>query len=219
MGIELEIDAYSTLNLIFSGAIGHQDGEYDDFNKSPAYPRHRVQSKSVNSGGLVPDYLARKVGEKLGTSSWATITQDMITQFGLLTNDPDPMHMDPAWCKVNSPFGKPIAFGFLTISLLTSMYHQVQGYAREDRTTESFGLNYGFDRLRLIEPVPVDSRVRGHFWVEKVARKREGEYLMTVRAEIEIDGIERPALAAEWLAMIVEREGHSRLADNYGQVD
>jgi len=173
----------------------------------------------MSKTGLVPDRLARKIGEKLGTSSWINITQDMINQFGTLTNDPDPMHMDPDWCRENSPFGKPIAFGFLTISLLTGMYHEVAGYAREERTTESFGLNYGFDRLRLIEPVPVDSRIRGHFWVENVVPKRDGEYIMTVRAEVEIDGVERPALVAEWLAMIVEQEGHDRLAGAYGPAD
>lgn len=164
---------------------------------------------------MIPDHLSGKTGEKLGTSSWQTISQQQITDFGRLTNDPDPMHMDPAWCRENSPFGKPIAFGFLTMSLLTGMYHEVQSYAREDRTKESFGLNYGFNRMRLVEPVPVDSRVRGHFWVQDVTRRRDGEYLMTVRAEVEIEGVERPALVAEWLAVIVEQQGHERLADVY----
>jgi acyl dehydratase len=67
--------------------------------------------------------------------------------------------------------------------------------------------------MRLVEPVPVDSRVRGHFWVQDVTRRREGEFLMVVRAEIEIEGIDRPALVADWLAVIVERQGHERLAD------
>lgn len=167
----------------------------------------------MSGNQLLPDHLARKIGEKLGTSSWQTITQEQITGFGRLTGDPDPMHMDPEWCRENSPFGKPISFGFLTMSLLTGMYHEVQSYAREDRTNESFGLNYGFNRMRLVEPVPVDSRVRGHFWVQDVVQRRVGEFQMTVRVEVEIEGVERPALVGEWLAVIVEQQGHERLAD------
>jgi acyl dehydratase len=176
-----------------------------------------VPAGTAVEGGntLLPDRLSRKIGEKLGTSSWVTITQQMISDFGRLTNDPDPMHMDPDWCRENSPFGKPISFGFLTMSLLTGMHHEVLSYAREERTTESFGLNYGFNRLRLVEPVPVDSRIRGHFWVQDVTQRREGEYLMTVRVEVEIEGIERPALVGEWLAVIVEQQGHERLAEVY----
>jgi acyl dehydratase len=172
-----------------------------------------MSENPMTENPFLPNHLRRKIGEKLGTSSWVTITQQQISDFGRLTNDPDPMHMDPDWCRDNSPFGRPISFGFLTMSLLTGMYHEVQSYAREDRTTESFGLNYGFNRMRLVEPVPVDSRVRGHFWVQDVTRRREGEFLMVVRAEIEIEGIDRPALVADWLAVIVERQGHERLAD------
>ena len=62
-------------------------------------------------------------GDVVGVSSWVHIDQAMISGFGKVTLDPDPMHIDPDWATKNAPYGGTIAFGFLTMSLLTHMMH------------------------------------------------------------------------------------------------
>jgi acyl dehydratase len=140
-------------------------------------------------------------GEELGVSDWMTVTQEMINGFGVLTNDPDPIHMDAAVAAAG-PFGRPTAFGFLTISLLTSLLRSAQGEApgRAD-APGGHGLNYGFDRLRLVAPVPAGSRIRGRF---KALRRREdekGRLLGTYECIVEIEDQDRPAMVAEWVTI------------------
>lgn len=152
------------------------------------------------------------IGQKIGTSDWLEISQEMINSFGEITMDPDPMHMDPGWCEAHSPYGKPIAFGFLTISLLTTLFHSKVPYLK-DGTVETGGypLNYGFDKLRITAPVPVNSRIRGHFTVQDVRERADGELIQKIYAEIEIEGSSRPAMIAEWLFLWVTEAGHDRI--------
>ena len=160
--------------------------------------------------------LKEQVGQEMGVSNWVTVTQDMIDMFSKATLDPDPMHTDPEWCDENSPFKVPVAFGFMTISLLMHLLHDVVGFqsqsanGREDMAR--YGLNYGFDRLRLMSPVPVNSRVRGHFKMIGLTERRPGEYLQKISATIEIEGKDKPALVAEWLSVVITDEGHQRVA-------
>ena len=96
-------------------------------------------------------------------SEWLQVTQSMIDQFGKVTLDPDPMHQDPDWARRNSPFGHTIAYGFLTVSLLTKLlYSARKGREGGERAGFAF-LNYGFNRLRLVSPVRAGARIRGHF--------------------------------------------------------
>jgi acyl dehydratase len=145
-------------------------------------------------------------GEQLGPSDWVTVTQEMISSFGAATLDMDPMHVDPAWAA-RGPFGNTIAFGFLTMSLLTNLLHQAMGTSSE-RYDPSLGyfLNYGMDRVRLIAPVPVGSRVRGVFKVAEIREDTHGRRIVKLIATIECDGAERPAVYAEWLACWVPPE-------------
>lgn len=138
-------------------------------------------------------------GEQLGPTPWVTVTQEMISDFGAATLDMDPMHVDPVWAA-RGPFGTPIAFGFLSLSLLTNLLHQAMGTSSE-RYDPALGyfLNYGFDRVRLISPVPVGSRVRGLFTVAEVRHDSEARRIVKTVATIELDGGERPAVYAEWL--------------------
>jgi acyl dehydratase len=146
-------------------------------------------------------------GAMIGTSEWVPVTQELISGFARYTLDPDPFHIDPKWARANSPFGGTIAFGFLTMSLLTHLMHSAQGErARDtsaDPTVHGYYLNYGFNRLRLIAPVKVDSRVRGHFTVKNREIDDKGRNIVTFDCLIEIEGEQRPALVAEWLAMWV----------------
>jgi acyl dehydratase len=137
-------------------------------------------------------------------SNWVPVTQAMIDQFGATTLDPDPMHMDPQWAQVNSPFKGTIAYGFLTVSLLTHLFHDAR---KSSARTLQFDpdlvyLNYGFDRLRLVSAVPVNSRIRGHFTlINSGERTRSGHCVLRVCVRVEIEGNTTPALIAEWLTV------------------
>jgi acyl dehydratase len=154
----------------------------------------------------------KHIGSKVGVSSWLLVDQTMIDRFAEVTLDPDPMHIDPHWSQHHSPFVSTVAFGFLTVSLLTHLYHDVLRYDRYAQAhSGGYPLNYGFDRLRLIAPVPVDARVRGHFVLLDLRAKGEDEVVHHTGVEIEIEGRNRPALVCEWLAMWVTGAGHERL--------
>ncbi|MBV7255315.1 MaoC family dehydratase [Pacificimonas sp. WHA3] len=146
-------------------------------------------------------------GTKVGTSAWLTVDQPMIDQFGDATRDPDPMHIDPEWARENAPYGGTIAFGFLTVSLLTHLLHSAMDtkLSREAAGTGHF-MNYGFNRLRLVSPVPTGAQVRGKFSTIDLRENERGRIIVTFQSEIEIEGKDRPALVAEWLAVWVKPE-------------
>ncbi|MEO8448969.1 MAG: MaoC family dehydratase [Gemmatimonadota bacterium] len=156
--------------------------------------------------------LRHRVGDQLGTTPWFTIDQERIDLFAQATLDPDPMHVDPAWCAKYSPFESTVAFGFLTLSMLTYFSHQALGWLHDSHAeTGGYALNYGFDRLRFVAPVPVNSRIRAHFTLKDCVEVRPGELLNRFDVLVEIDGQAKPALAAEWLGLWVTAEGHRRI--------
>ena len=150
--------------------------------------------------------LSAEVGQDLGRSDWLLVTQEIITRFGEATFDHDPMHVDPEWAR-KGPFGRTVAFGFLTVSLLTYLLHQVLGTTSE-RYDPRFGyyLNYGFDRLRLVAPVPVGSRIRGAFKVVDIRFDERNRKIVKFAVQVEIEGEERIAMVADWLAIWVPPE-------------
>ena len=135
---------------------------------------------------------------KTFTSGWFVMDQRRISVFGANTDDPDPHHMDPAFAAEHSVFGKTISFGFLTLSMLTAMFYQVNRYALEGDSSEGYPVNYGFRELRFVAPVLVDSRIRGHFTVKEVRERKPGQKLFCVDCVVEIEGEKRPALTAIW---------------------
>ena len=140
---------------------------------------------------------APRIDTLIGPSPWVVVDQAMIDAFGKVTRDPDPMHDDPEWARANSPFGGTIAYGFLTMSLLS---HLLRATLERDRVLSGAYVNYGFDRLRLVEPVVVGARVRGTFRVADVTTQG-GRERLTLAATVEIEGKERPALAGDWLTV------------------
>ena len=137
--------------------------------------------------------LERVRGERVGESDWLTVTQELIDDFARVTNDEQWIHVDPERARRESPMGTTIAHGFLTLSLLPSMVAQCISYP-----TARMSLNYGFDRLRFVSPVPAGSEIRGVFAVDEV-RRIEGGAQTTWRVEVEVRGAARPALAALWI--------------------
>jgi acyl dehydratase len=128
----------------------------------------------------------------------------MIRAFGAATLDADPMHDDPEWAREHGPFGTTIAYGFQTVGLLTHLMRTAlgEGFAVEP-SAEGYPLNYGFDRLRLVAPVPVNSRIRGRFKLADRTVDEKGRVVQRVNAVVEIENQDRPALVAEWLSVWV----------------
>jgi acyl dehydratase len=136
------------------------------------------------------------VGTDLGTSDWIVIEQDRVNQFADVTEDHQFIHVNPEKAKL-TPFGGPIAHGFLTLSLLSKFSEQ--GSLVIDGV--KMGVNYGFEKVRFLAPVKVGKRVRGHFTLKAAEEKRPGQYLLTYEVTVEIEGEDKPALVADWLAM------------------
>ncbi len=146
-------------------------------------------------------------GAEVGVSPWVTVTQAMVDGFGTFTLDPDPMHIDPEWARTNSPFGGTIAFGFLTVSLLSHLLQAALG-SQPTRGPQQSGyyLNYGFDRLRLVSPVRVGKRIRGRFAVHERRQDERKRLVTTFNCTVEIEEEARPALSAHWLTVWVPPE-------------
>lgn len=145
------------------------------------------------------DALTSRVGSEIGVSAWQTIDQPMIDAFGKLSGDQHFIHVDPARAAQMLPSGGTIAHGFLTLSLLSNMAYQVCPTIEGVR----FPLNYGFNRLRFVAPVPVGSRVRGRFVLKAVDVIDASQRQIVYEARVEIEAAPKPALVAEWLTRIV----------------
>lgn len=152
-----------------------------------------------NKSTLSIDELKARVGEDLGTSRWFSVSQERIDQFADLTEDPQWIHIDPERAAKETPFGGTIAHGFLSLSLLSAMamdvVPSVQGTV--------MGINYGFDKVRFLNPVRSGSRVRGHFKLAQVEPRGDNQLLIRYAISVEIDGVEKPAIACEWLSLVV----------------
>jgi acyl dehydratase len=140
------------------------------------------------------DRIAERIGSELGVSAWMKITQPMVDAFADVTDDHYFLHVDPARAAV-PPLGGTIAHGFLTLSLLAPMAYQVCPYVEEAR----YPLNYGFDRVRFVAPVPVGSRIRGRFVLRQAEVISPEQRQTLYDATVEIEGSTRPALVAQWL--------------------
>lgn len=136
------------------------------------------------------------VGTVIGVSDWVTVDQERINQFADVTEDHQFIHVNEDMAKM-SPFGGTIAHGFLTLSLL-SKFAEGAGLVIEG---VKMGVNYGFEKVRFLAPVPSGSKVRGQFTLKQVVEKKPGQFLLTYEVSVEIDGQEKPALIADWLAM------------------
>ena len=135
------------------------------------------------------------VGSEVCVTDWLTIDQRRIDLFAEATGDFQWIHVDPLRAAANSPYGGTIAHGFLTLSLLGQWYEEYLGQAMPFC---DMGLNYGLNKLRFTRPVPVDSKVRGHFvlaGVDDVSGGLQLHFTVTV----EIEGSDKPALVAESL--------------------
>jgi acyl dehydratase len=142
--------------------------------------------------------LQELIGSEIGVSRWFEISQARINAFAEITEDMQFIHIDPAAAGA-TPFGGPVAHGFLTLSMLSAMAYdavpRVEGVA--------MGVNYGFDKVRFVAPVRAGARIRGRFKLMAVTQRSSSEWQMRNAVEVEIEGAPKPALIAEWLSMFV----------------
>ncbi len=145
-----------------------------------------------------PSELQSLVGTEIGVSRWFLVDQAKIDAFADTTEDWQFIHVNPELAK-QTPFGGTIAHGFLTLSLASAMSYD----AVAPLEGVVMGVNYGFDKLRFLAPVPAGSKIRGRFKLLGAEDKGGGRWLLKHELTVEIDGAEKPALIAEWLGMQV----------------
>jgi acyl dehydratase len=132
----------------------------------------------------------RLVGQQLGHSDWVEVTQEMVNRFADATGDHQWIHVNPERAAKESPFGGPIAHGYLTLSLLPSLVPQIV-----EITGFRMGVNYGTEKVRFPAPVPVGSRVRAAATLES-ATPFDGGVQMNLGVTVEIEGGSKPAMVA-----------------------
>ena len=150
----------------------------------------------------IEDALAKfqgMIGQEVGVSNWITVDQDMINDFAKTTHDDQWIHVDPERAAEQTPFGGAIAHGFLTLSLASRFAYD----CFEQEPGQVMGVNYGFDKLRFINPVLAGSKVRGRFVLSDVKARSAVELLRTNTLTVEIEGQDKPALIAEWLGLAI----------------
>ncbi len=143
------------------------------------------------------------VGNDEGVGEWFEITQDQVNQFADVTHDHQFIHVDPERAK-DTPFGTTIAHGFLTLSMLTHLSQGASSAKPDPKRYEGvlMGINYGFNKVRFVNPVKVGSRIRAR-GVTSNAELKGNSIEVTRNFTVEIEGEEKPALVAEWVTRTV----------------
>lgn len=136
------------------------------------------------------------VGKELGVSEWRLLDQESINAFADVTRDWQPIHVDEAAAR-EGPFGRTVAHGFLTLSLLSTMAYEVISPLEGQRGT----VNYGINSLRFVAPVRSGERVRGRFVLKQVIERASSSVQFTFGVTVEIEHGPKPAIVAEWLTL------------------
>jgi acyl dehydratase len=144
------------------------------------------------------DEIHARIGTVIGTSDWITIDQPRIDAFAEVTEDRQFIHVDPE-AAAASMFGSTIAHGFLTLSLMSRMAADVMLVPDNVKMV----VNYGFNKVRFLAPVPVGSRVRGIFTLANLEEKAPGKLLAHHDVMVDIDTTEKPALTADWIGLLI----------------
>jgi acyl dehydratase len=146
---------------------------------------------SLAKDGLQTDMdgLRECVGVRIGSAEWTEMTQELVDRFAEVTGDHNFIHVDPERAKA-TPFGGTIAHGFLSLSLIAPITQRLRV------TDAGTSINYGLDKVRFPAPLPVGARWRGSAEITEVSEVKGGVQTKLV-ATIEVEGSERPAVAAE----------------------
>jgi acyl dehydratase len=136
------------------------------------------------------DELVDAQGVQLGPTEWLEVSQDRVNLFADATDDHQWIHIDPARAA-DGPFGGTIAHGLLTLSLLPHFTHQL--YRVEN---VAMAINYGYNKVRFITPVPVGAKLRARAEIAEVKRL-DGAVQAAMTVTVEVDGSDKPAAVAE----------------------
>ncbi|MGU7771305.1 MaoC family dehydratase [Burkholderia sp. MR1-5-21] len=141
--------------------------------------------------------LAERVGDAPFASGWIDVDQRRVDGFADATGDHQWIHVDPERARRESPFGGPIAHGFLTLSLIPALMVGAM------RFEQKMGVNYGLNRVRFLKPVPVGARVRALFAVKETADAGQGGVQVTWGVTMQVERPDAPLVvcAAEFITL------------------
>ena len=143
------------------------------------------------------DELEGLAGQEVGASGWLTVTQEMVDRFADTTFDRQWIHCDVERARRESPYGGPVAHGFLTLSLIPGFRDRILTLTGVSRV-----INYGVNRVRFPNAVPVGGRVRGVLTIKTVERTAPGSLRLISGFVIEIEGEAKPACVAETVTLV-----------------
>ncbi|WP_339881604.1 MaoC family dehydratase [Polaribacter vadi] len=139
------------------------------------------------------------IGKELPTGNWYTITQQMINDFANATLDKQWIHVDEERAAKESPFKKTVAHGFMSVAMISKLLEEAFSIK-----SVKMGLNYGLNKVRFPNPVPVNSELRMHTVVKEIEDLANNGIKVTFLCTIEIKGQDKPACVAEFLAALYE---------------
>jgi acyl dehydratase len=143
-----------------------------------------------------PEALRALIGQELGVSDWLEVTQDLIDRFAEVTGDHQWIHVDVERAKREMPGGKTIAHGYLLLSLLPKLGAGIYKLSWPTRS-----INYGSDKVRIVNPVKAGARIRLRQSLVAVEDGAPGAHRITVRQTLEIEGESKPAMIADTIRM------------------
>jgi acyl dehydratase len=143
------------------------------------------------------DELDLLAGQEVGASAWLTITQELVDRFADATFDHQWIHCDVERARRESPYGGPVAHGFLTLALIPGFRGQILTIGGVSRV-----INYGVNKVRFPNAVPVGARVRGVQTIKSVERTKPDSARVISGFVIEIEGETKPACVAETVTLV-----------------
>jgi acyl dehydratase len=143
-----------------------------------------------------PEALRALIGQELGVSDWLEVTQDLIDRFAEVTGDHQWIHVDVERAKLEMPGGKTIAHGYLLLSLLPKLGAGIYKLSWPTRS-----INYGSDKVRIVNPVKAGARIRLRQSLVAVEDGAPGAHRITVRQTLEIENEAKPAMIADTIRM------------------
>ena len=143
-----------------------------------------------------PEALLALIGQELGVSDWLEVTQDLIDRFAEVTGDHQWIHVDVERAKREMPGGKTIAHGYLLLSLLPKLGAGIYKLSWPTRS-----INYGSDKVRIVNPVKAGARIRLRQSLVAVEDGAPGAHRITLRQTLEIENEAKPAMIADTIRM------------------
>ncbi len=139
------------------------------------------------------------IGREIKGATWFEVTQELVNEFAHATKDFQWIHTDPEMAKKHSPFGAPVAHGFYSLSLIPKFIGDTIHVK-----SAKMGVNYGLNKVRFPNAVPVGSKLRCHFTVMSIEDYPPRGAKITWKCLVEIEGKEKPACVAEMVSLMFE---------------